>query len=189
MPAARPRRPTTPLLLALLLLSCAALLLETASAWTLPSLRPKTTHRKQQQLTMSAGNRGVLFICLGNICRSPSAEAVFKAVVEREGKAGAFKIDSCGTGGGNPNWYQKGGWSYHEGWVGGRAGLAWGYVTLCVHHRIKLDANHPCVPPMYQYMYLPHITQRSGRLPHARRRVRARHQYHLPLPPLEALGH
>ncbi len=32
--------------------------------------------------------------------------------------AAAFNIDSCGTGGGNPTWYQKGGWSYHEGCVG-----------------------------------------------------------------------
>ena len=29
----------------------------------------------------------VLFVCLGNICRSPTAEAVFKTVVERAGKA------------------------------------------------------------------------------------------------------
>ena len=28
--------------------------------------------------------------------------------------ASQFLIDSCGTGGGNPGWYQKGGWSYHE---------------------------------------------------------------------------
>lgn len=31
--------------------------------------------------------------------------------------ASAFKIDSCGTGGGNPSWYKEGGWSYHEGCV------------------------------------------------------------------------
>lgn len=30
-------------------------------------------------------------------------------------KASQFHIDSCGTGGGNPGWYQEGGWSYHEG--------------------------------------------------------------------------
>lgn len=33
-----------------------------------------------------------------NICRSPSAEAVFRAVVERAGLASQFEIDSCGTG-------------------------------------------------------------------------------------------
>ena len=40
----------------------------------------------------------------GNICRSPTAEAVFRAVVEKAGTADRFLIDSCGTGGGNPDW-------------------------------------------------------------------------------------
>ena len=57
----------------------------------------------------------VLMVCLGNICRSPSAEAVFRAVVERRGLADAFWIDSCGTGGGAGGWYKDGGFSYHEG--------------------------------------------------------------------------
>lgn len=41
----------------------------------------------------------VLFVCLGNICRSPTAEATFRAEVERRGLAHRFEIDSCGTGG------------------------------------------------------------------------------------------
>jgi len=49
------------------------------------------------------GKTGVLFVCLGNICRSPTAEAVFRAVVERRGLAEKFFIDSCGTGGGASN--------------------------------------------------------------------------------------
>ena len=40
----------------------------------------------------------VLFVCLGNICRSPTAEAVFRRDVERAGLAHAFEIDSAGTG-------------------------------------------------------------------------------------------
>lgn len=40
----------------------------------------------------------VLFVCLGNICRSPSAEGVFRKVVEDAGLAGKIRIDSCGTG-------------------------------------------------------------------------------------------
>lgn len=39
----------------------------------------------------------VLFVCLGNICRSPTAEAVFRARAERAGLR--VTVDSCGTGG------------------------------------------------------------------------------------------
>ncbi|MBS1253163.1 MAG: Low molecular weight protein-tyrosine-phosphatase YfkJ [Anaerolineales bacterium] len=40
----------------------------------------------------------VLFVCLGNICRSPMAEGVFRHLVEQEGLAGHFAIESVGTG-------------------------------------------------------------------------------------------
>ena len=39
----------------------------------------------------------ILFVCMGNICRSPSAEAVFKGLVKKEGLAEKFEIDSAGT--------------------------------------------------------------------------------------------
>ncbi|MDA3874021.1 MAG: low molecular weight phosphotyrosine protein phosphatase [Kiritimatiellae bacterium] len=38
----------------------------------------------------------ILFICLGNICRSPTAEAVFRDRVEAAGLSDAFEIDSAG---------------------------------------------------------------------------------------------
>lgn len=41
----------------------------------------------------------VLFVCLGNICRSPLAEGVLRAVVAETGREGHFEIDSAGTGG------------------------------------------------------------------------------------------
>lgn len=41
----------------------------------------------------------VLFVCLGNICRSPMAEAVFRHLVEQEGLADSITIDSAGIGG------------------------------------------------------------------------------------------
>lgn len=41
----------------------------------------------------------VLFVCAGNICRSPMAEAVFRDVVNRAGMARRFEIASVGTGG------------------------------------------------------------------------------------------
>lgn len=40
----------------------------------------------------------VLFVCLGNICRSPMAEAVFKDRLERSGMNGKVQVDSAGTG-------------------------------------------------------------------------------------------
>ncbi|KAI4340449.1 hypothetical protein MLD38_025281 [Melastoma candidum] len=39
----------------------------------------------------------VLFVCLGNICRSPAAEGVFRDIVKRRGLDGEFGIDSAGT--------------------------------------------------------------------------------------------
>lgn len=41
----------------------------------------------------------VLFVCTGNICRSPTAEAVFRVLVEREGLAGEIEAESAGVGG------------------------------------------------------------------------------------------
>ncbi|MEE8392717.1 MAG: low molecular weight protein-tyrosine-phosphatase [Rhodospirillales bacterium] len=40
----------------------------------------------------------VLFVCLGNICRSPTAEGVFRSLVESEGLSGRIEADSAGTG-------------------------------------------------------------------------------------------
>lgn len=40
----------------------------------------------------------VLFVCMGNICRSPMAEAVFRHLVEQAGLQDQFEIDSAGTG-------------------------------------------------------------------------------------------
>ncbi len=41
----------------------------------------------------------VLFVCSGNICRSPTAEAVFRDLVEQAGLADEIEVDSAGTGG------------------------------------------------------------------------------------------
>jgi protein-tyrosine phosphatase len=40
----------------------------------------------------------LLFVCLGNICRSPTAEGVMRELVAREGLAGSIEVDSAGTG-------------------------------------------------------------------------------------------
>lgn len=41
----------------------------------------------------------ILFVCLGNICRSPAAEGVFLHLLAREGLEDRFVVDSAGTGG------------------------------------------------------------------------------------------
>ena len=41
----------------------------------------------------------ILFICLGNICRSPAAEGVFKKKIKERDLEKIFMVDSAGTGG------------------------------------------------------------------------------------------
>lgn len=45
----------------------------------------------------------ILFVCLGNICRSPSAEAVFVGLIKDKGEELSYEVDSAGTYG-----YHKG---------------------------------------------------------------------------------
>ena len=47
------------------------------------------------------GKHTVLFICLGNICRSPAGEGIMKSLVEKAGLSDEFEIDSAGIG----NWH------------------------------------------------------------------------------------
>ena len=49
--------------------------------------------------------KSLLFVCLGNICRSPAAEGVFLHLLDQRGLNDQFIVDSAGTGGwhvGNP---------------------------------------------------------------------------------------
>src|ERR1700729_415174 len=40
----------------------------------------------------------ILFVCLGNICRSPTAEGVLRSLVRQAGLEGRIELDSAGTG-------------------------------------------------------------------------------------------
>ena len=43
----------------------------------------------------------ILFVCLGNICRSPAAQGIMQHLVDTEGLSGQFASDSAGTYGGH----------------------------------------------------------------------------------------
>jgi len=46
----------------------------------------------------------ILFVCMGNICRSPTAEGVMKSLVKKAGKEKEIFVDSAGTSG----WHEGG---------------------------------------------------------------------------------
>ena len=75
--------------------------------------------------------KSVLFICLGNICRSPTAEGVFRKLVSDAGMEDEFDIDSAGTMG------------YHTGAVADRrmraAAQRRGYTLDSIARRIEAD--------------------------------------------------
>lgn len=51
--------------------------------------------------TKTASRTKILFICLGNICRSPAAHGVFQKMIDSRGLSDRFEVDSAGVG----NWH------------------------------------------------------------------------------------
>src|SRR6478609_1957759 len=51
---------------------------------------------------VSMGCTRILFVCAGNICRSPLAEGILTDIAEKAGRLDEFDVDSAGTGG----WHQ-----------------------------------------------------------------------------------
>jgi len=66
----------------------------------------------------------VLFVCLGNICRSPMAEMIFKDLVKKHSMQNKFHIESCAT-------------SYEEE----GNGLHYGAIDILNRHNIHIDPH------------------------------------------------
>jgi len=100
----------------------------------------------------------VLFVCTGNICRSPMAEAVFKDIVAETGLADRFEVDSVGTD------------AYHVGEMahpGTRKILArHGIESDCISRRITLadlaEADYILAMDDYNMSDLQSMGRRAG---------------------------
>jgi len=53
--------------------------------------------RRNRDFIAVIAKSSVLFVCMGNICRSPTAEGVFRHLVEQQGLADRIHVDSAGT--------------------------------------------------------------------------------------------
>jgi protein-tyrosine phosphatase len=53
--------------------------------------------KEMKQMNNEKQKVSVLFVCMGNICRSPTAEGVFRHVVKQQNLADLIQIDSAGT--------------------------------------------------------------------------------------------
>lgn len=53
---------------------------------------------RARSVLQAAPLRRILFVCLGNICRSPAAQGVLQAIVDARGLSDSWLIDSAGTG-------------------------------------------------------------------------------------------
>ncbi len=73
---------------------------------------------------MAQDVRSVLFVCLGNICRSPLAEGLFNEVLTERGWRDAFAIDSAGTG------------AWHAGSAPDPRSIA-----IALHHGVDISAQ------------------------------------------------
>ena len=74
----------------------------------------------------------ILFVCLGNICRSSSAEEIMRTLVRRAGREKEFEIDSAGISG------------FHEGELPDERMRAHKSALRCSCHSCPLQSFLPC---------------------------------------------
>ena len=84
----------------------------------------------------------VLFVCLGNICRSPMAQIIFQKLVNEYGLDNQFEIDSAGTEG------------YNEA-VG--AGIHWGTKNVLKKNNITFEEHYSRKIRISDYKYYDYI--------------------------------
>lgn len=58
---------------------------------------PKNLPLRSAYIIFAAMKTKILFVCLGNICRSPAADGIMRRIVRERGLAADFEIDSAGT--------------------------------------------------------------------------------------------
>ncbi len=78
---------------------------------------------------------GVLFVCMGNICRSPVARCIFERLVVERGVERRFRIDSCGTGG----WHAGQGADPRSVEIAARHGLTLTHVARKLRPAVDFD--------------------------------------------------
>jgi protein-tyrosine phosphatase len=81
----------------------------------------------------SLKHQRVLFVCMGNICRSPSAEVIFRQLVDKRGFSAQFTVASAGTD------------SYHVGHGADKRSLQAAQLrgyNLSQHCAQQLDPDH-----------------------------------------------
>ncbi|MCX6353184.1 MAG: low molecular weight phosphotyrosine protein phosphatase [Bacteroidetes bacterium] len=78
----------------------------------------------------------VLFVCLGNICRSPLAKAVFQDLVDRNGLTSHIEVDSCGLH------------NFHEGDTADKRS-----INTALNHGLKLSHVARKIKPQEYHRY------------------------------------
>ena len=80
--------------------------------------------------TKNEAQTKILFICLGNICRSPAAHAVFQKAIEERGLTHHYVVDSAGIG------------DWHVGQLPDKRMMAQGKKRgYCINHHARQFTN------------------------------------------------